>query len=241
MTTILLAPLAVTAGVLSFTSPCCLPLLPGYLAYMTGLPDEGTEAGARAIRLRAALCFVAGFSAVFTFLGLGVALAGSHVARQVPVMTRASGVVLILAGLLTAHVLPPPAILQREGRPGIVHAGGLRGGAFVLGCAFAAGWSPCIGPVLAAILTLTAGAHTAWWGAALLFLYSLGLGIPFVALAAGADRPQWLPWARRHGMALERAGGLLLAGVGVLLLSGAWERLLQPLQRAMAGLDWPPV
>jgi cytochrome c-type biogenesis protein len=111
----------------------------------------------------------------------------------------------------------------------------------VLGCAFAAGWSPCIGPVLASILTLTASGHTAWSGAALLLLYSLGLGVPFVLVAGGTGRPRWLPWMRRHSSALERTGGLLLAGVGVLLLSGAWERLLQPLQRAMAGMDWPPV
>lgn len=241
MTAVLMAPLAVTAGVLSFTSPCVLPLLPGYLAYMTGISEEGTDAHARPVRVRAALFFVAGFSTVFTVLGAGVALAGSGVARHLPVMTRASGVVLLVAGLLTAHVIRPPSILLREGRLGLVHAGRLPGGAFVLGCAFAAGWSPCIGPVLASILTLTAGAHTAWSGAALLLLYSLGLGVPFVLVAAGAGRPGWMPWLRRHGATLERAGGLLLAGVGLLLLIGAWERLLQPLQRAMASFEWPPV
>ena len=241
MSAFLLAPLAVTAGVVSFTSPCVLPLLPGYLAYMTGLVDEGTQAGARPVRVRAALFFVAGFSTVFTLLGAGVALAGASVARHLPLMTRASGVVLVVAGLLTAHIVRTPSFLLREGRPGLARAARLPGGAFVLGCAFAAGWSPCIGPVLASILALTAGAHTAWSGAALLLLYSLGLGVPFVLVAAGAGRPRWLPWMRRHAPALERTGGLLLAGVGVLLLTGAWERLLQPLQRAMAGLDWPPV
>ena len=241
MSPFLLAPLALTAGVVSFTSPCVLPLLPGYLAYMTGLPDEGAQAGRRAVRVRAALFFVAGFTTVFTVLGVSVALAGATVARHVPLITRASGVVLVVAGLLTARLVRAPAFLLREGRPGLLRTGGLPGGAFALGCAFAAGWSPCIGPVLASILTLTAGAHTAWSGGALLLLYSLGLGVPFVMVAAGAGRPRWLPWMRRHAAVLERTGGLLLAGVGVLLLAGAWEQLLQPLQRAMAGLDWPPV
>lgn len=241
MSPFLLAPLAVTAGVFSFTSPCVLPLLPGYLAYMTGLPDEGAQAGRREVRVRAAVFFVAGFTTVFTILGVSVALAGASVARHVPLMTRASGVVLVVAGLLTAHLVRAPSFLLREGRPGLVRTGRLPGGAFILGCAFAAGWSPCIGPVLASILTLTAGAHTAWSGGALLLLYSLGLGVPFVMVAAGAGRPRWLPWMRRHAAALERTGGLLLAGVGLLLLAGAWEQLLQPLQRAMAGLDWPPV
>lgn len=241
MTPLLLAPLAMTAGVLSFTSPCCLPLLPGYLAYMTGLSDDATEGNARPVRVRAALRFVAGFSTVFTLLGAGVALAGAGVARHIPLMTRASGVVLLVAGLLTAHLVRMPAMLLRERRPGLAGTGRLPGGAFVLGCAFAAGWSPCIGPVLASILALTAGAHTAAWGAALLLLYSLGLGIPFVLVAAAAGRPRWVPWLRRHSQTLERTGGVLLAGVGVLLISGAWERLLQPLQRALAGLEWPPV
>lgn len=239
MTPLLMAPLAVTAGALSFASPCCLPLLPGYLGYMTALPD-GAEAGRR-VRLRAAMLFVAGFSAVFTALGVAIGLAGAGVARHVPGLGRASGLVLITAGVLMAGVLPVPRFVLRDRRPGLARARRGPRGAFVLGAAFAAGWSPCIGPVLASILAVSAHAHTAAWGAALLLLYSAGLGVPFLLLAAGADRPRWVPFLRRHAVALERAGGALLAGVGVLLVTGTWERLLQPLQRVLAELDWPPV
>ncbi len=239
MSSILLAPLAVTAGVLSFTSPCCIPLLPAYLAYMTGLPD-GERAGRR-LRVRAATLFVAGFSTVFTALGVAVGLAGSSVARYLPALGRLSGVVLIGAGVVMAGIVRLPALLQREQRPGLARARRGPGGAFILGAAFASGWSPCIGPVLASILAVSARSETAGWGAMLLLLYSAGLGLPFLLLAAGADRPRWLPFVRRNGAVLERAGGALLAIVGVLLVVGAWERMLQPLQRALSGLDWPPV
>jgi len=241
MTPVLMAPLALTAGVLSFTSPCCLPLLPGYLAYMTGLPAEAAGAGARSVRVRAALFFVVGFSAVFTLLGAGVAVAGSSVARHMPLLTRASGVVLVGAGLLTAGLLRPPAALLRERRADLARAPRGPRGALVLGAAFAAGWTPCIGPVLASILTLSAGSTTAVWGAFLLAVYSVGLGVPFVVMAAGTGRTRWLPWLRKHNLGLQRVGGVVLAGVGVLVITGAWDRLLQPLQRALAGLRWPPV
>jgi cytochrome c-type biogenesis protein len=236
---VLLAPLALTAGVLSFTSPCSLPLVPGYLAYMSALP-EGGEAGRR-VRVRAAARFVAGFATVFTALGTAVGVAGGTVARHVPQLGRLSGAVLVVAGLLTAGLLRRPAALQRERRPGLQRARRGPGGAFVLGAAFAAGWSPCIGPVLASILAVGARTQTAAWGAALLLLYSLGLGIPFVLLAAGTERVRWLPAVRRHAPGLERAGGAILTVVGVLLLTGSWERLLQPVQRALTDLEWPPV
>lgn len=239
MTALLMAPLAVTAGALSFSSPCCLPLLPGYLAYMTALPD-GADVGRR-LRLRAAAMFVAGFSTVFTTLGVAVGLAGASVARHVPDLGRLSGVVLIAAGVITAGLLRPAAFLQHERRPGLARARRGPRGAFLLGAAFAAGWSPCIGPVLASILTVSARAQTAGWGAALLMLYSIGLGVPFLLLAAGTERPGWLPLLRRHSVALERGGGALLVVVGVLLVTGMWERLLQPVQRTLSQMQWPPV
>ena len=238
-TTMLMAPLALTAGALSFTSPCCLPLLPGYLAYMTALPEG--EASGRRVRLRAAALFVAGFSTVFTALGVGVGLAGASVARHVPHLGRASGVVLLGAGVVMAGIVRMPGFVQREGRPGLKNATGAPRGAFVLGAAFAAGWSPCIGPVLASILAVSARAQTAGWGASLLLLYSVGLGVPFLLLASGADRPRWMPFLRRHSVGLERSGGALLGVVGMLLITGIWERLMQPLQRALADLQWPPV
>lgn len=240
MTPLLLAPLAVTAGAISFSSPCVLPLLPGYLAYMTGLPDADARSG-RGVRVRAAARFVAGFSVVFTALGTGVALVGASAARHVPTVGRASGIVLIVAGAVTAGALRRPAFLQRERRPGLERAPRGMRGAFLLGAAFAAGWSPCVGPVLASILALSARDGHVGWGAGLLLLYSLGLGGPFLLLAAATDRARWLPALRRHSQGVERAGGVLLVTVGVLLVTGTWERLLQPLQRELADLQWPPV
>jgi len=240
VTPLLLAPLAVSAGALSFSSPCVLPLLPGYLAYMTGLPDADVESGRR-IRVRAAIRFVAGFSVVFTALGTAVALAGASVARHVPTAGRVSGFVLIVAGALTAGVVHTPVFLQRERRPGLQHAPRGPRGAFLLGAAFAAGWSPCIGPVLASILAVSARGDSAGWGAGLLLLYSLGLGVPFLLLAAATDRAGWLPFLRRHARGVERAGGVMLIAVGLLLVTGTWERLLQPLQRGLSDLQWPPV
>ena len=239
MTSLLMAPLAVTAGALSFASPCCLPLLPGYVAYITTLPD-GAE-GRRHVRVRAASAFVAGFSVVFTALGVAVAVVGASVARHTPALGRATGVVLMLAGVTMAGVLRAPAFMQRERRPWLAAAPRGPRGAFLLGGAFAVGWSPCIGPVLASILAVSAQSQTAAWGGGLLLLYSLGLGLPFVLLAAGADRPRWVRKLRTHAAMLERAGGALLAVVGLLLVTGSWERLLLPVQRALADLEWPPV
>jgi cytochrome c-type biogenesis protein len=240
MTPLFLAPLALTAGAISFSSPCVLPLLPGYLAYMTGVPGPDAGSGRRA-RVKAAMLFVAGFSVVFTALGTAVAVAGASAAQYVPTVGRASGIVLILAGVLNARVLHCPAFLQRERRPGLPRAPRGSRGAFILGAAFAAGWSPCIGPVLASILAVAASANTVGWGAGLLMLYSLGLGVPFLLLAAATERAGWLPFLRRHTRAVERAGGIMLVTVGILLVSGTWERLLRPLQRALSDLQWPPV
>lgn len=111
-----------------------------------------------------------------------------------------------------------------------------------MGMAFAAGWAPCIGPILATVLATAAVGATAAWGAALLVCYSLGLGVPFVALALGFRRAQGsLMWLRRHGRAVEVAGGALLVAVGVLFVSGRWTPLFRPLQRWFAQLGWPPI
>ncbi|MEO7399136.1 MAG: cytochrome c biogenesis protein CcdA, partial [Ilumatobacteraceae bacterium] len=114
--------------------------------------------------------------------------------------------------------------------------------AFLLGVAFAFGWAPCIGPVLATILTTAAATQTVIWGAILLTLYSLGLGLPFIFLALGMQRSRSsVAWLRRHGRAIEGIGGALLVGVGVLFVSGAWRTFFIPLQRYFARFGWPPV
>ena len=238
----LLPLLAVVAGVVSFSSPCCLPLLPGYVSYVSGLPVAGMAATqARAVTLRASVLFVAGFTTVFTTVGVGASLAGSAALRYLPVLVRVSGAFIVVMGLAMAGVLRVPA-LYRERRfdPARLPAG--PAGAFPVGMAFAAGWTPCLGPVLATILTTAAATQTAAWGGLLLVLYSLGLGLPFIGLAVGLGRAKGsLAWLRRHGHHIELAGGLVLVAVGVAFLTGVWHSLFLPLQRDFARLGWPPI
>lgn len=242
MTPLLLPPLAVLAGAVSFSSPCCLPLIPGYLSYVSGLPISGLgEREARAVTLRAALLFVAGFTAVFTALGVSFALVGSALLRNVPVIVRGAGVLIILMGLAMMGLLRLPFV-ARERRFDMARVPAGPKGAFALGMAFAFGWAPCIGPVLATILAAAAATQTAAWGALLLVFYSLGLGIPFVGLALGFSRARGsLVWLRRHGRKIEMVGGAMLVGVGVLFVSGAWRSFFIPLQRTFSQLGWPPI
>jgi len=234
--------LALVAGVVSFTSPCCLPLIPSYLSYVTALPvaDLGSRQ-ARAVTLRASLLFVAGFTVVFTALGASFAFVGSALLANVPLILRIAGVGIILMGLGMLGVLNIP-FLHQEWRPAL---GTSRRGvkaAFPLGMAFAAGWVPCIGPVLATILATAASTQTAPWGAALLALYSVGLGIPFVVLGLGFQRMRGsVAWLQRHARRVEQVAGGLLVGVGVLFVTGGWQTFFIPLQRAFSRLGWPPI
>jgi cytochrome c-type biogenesis protein len=234
--------LAVVAGVLSFSSPCCLPLLPGYLSYVSALPvsDLG-ERQARGVTLRAALLFVGGFTTVFTVLGVAVQVAGAAFLGGRGRIVQAFGILIIALGLSTIGVLRLP-FLQRERRLDLARVPMGTAWAFPMGMAFAAGWAPCIGPVLATILATAAVGETPLWGAVLLALYSAGLGVPFVLLALGFRRAnRSLDWLRRNGRAIEVTGGGLLVGVGLLFVTGRWERLFLPLQRWFAELGWPPV
>lgn len=242
MEALLLPFLAVVAGFVSFSSPCCLPLIPGYLSYISALPvSELGETEARRVTLRASVLFVAGFTAVFTALGVGATLLGAALLRNQDVIVRWFGVFIIVLGLATMGLLRVP-VLQREKRLDLARVPRGPAWAFPMGMAFAAGWAPCIGPILATILTTAALAGTAWWGAILLVLYSAGLGIPFVLLALGFNRAQTaLAWLRRNGRRIEVAGGLLLVGVGVMFVTGTWTPLFRPMQRWFAELGWPPV
>jgi cytochrome c-type biogenesis protein len=235
---LLLPFVAVIAGAVSFSSPCSLPLVPGYLSYVAALPvAELGERQARRVTLRAALLFVAGFTTVFTLLGVSAGLTGSVLLRNKPTIVRVFGVVIILLGLVTAGVLRVPA-LQRERRLDLARVPRGPAWAFPMGMAFAAGWVPCIGPVLATILATASASGTALWGAVLLILYSLGLGIPFVLLGLGFTRAQRsMAWLRRHGRAIELAGGFMLVAVGVLFVTDRWQPLFRPLQRMFS--NWP--
>jgi cytochrome c-type biogenesis protein len=242
MEALVLPIVAVVAGAISFSSPCCLPLIPGYLSYVSALPvaDLGRR-DARAVVLRAALLFVVGFTLVFTLLGVSVALVGTVLQRNMPTIIRVSGVLIIVMGLGVLGVVRMPW-LDRERRfdMGRLPRGPRSG--LLLGVTFGFGWAPCIGPVLATILAAAAATRTVAWGGVLLALYSLGLGLPFIALALGLQRARGsLDWLRRHGRAVEAAGGVLLIGVGVLFVSGEWSSFFIPLQRRFAELGWPPI
>lgn len=242
MDVLILPFLAVMAGIVSFSSPCCLPLLPGYVSYVSGLPISGLGAArARSIVLRASLLFVAGFTVAFTALGVAAGLLGAVLIRQLPAVMRAGGVAIIVLGVASLGVVRVP-LLDREIRFDLARIRRGPSSAFVLGLVFAIGWAPCIGPVLATVLATAAASETAGWGGVLLALYSLGLGVPFVLLALSLTRACGsLDWLRRHGRLIERLGGVMLIAVGILFVTGEWRRFFVPLQRSFARWGWPPL
>jgi cytochrome c-type biogenesis protein len=239
---VLLPLFALVAGLVSFSSPCSLPLIPGYLSYVSALPvsDLGREE-ARAVTLRAAVLFVAGFTTVFTVLGVSVGLAGGALERHLPLIVRISGLAIVVMGLNTLGVLRLP-FLYRERRLDLSALPRGPRAAFGFGMAFGFGWVPCVGQVLATILAFAAASRTAAWGAVLLVLYSVGLGLPFIVLALAYDRARGsLDWLRRHGRRIELGGGVVMIAVGLLFASGRWEGLFRPLQTWFARFGWPPI
>jgi cytochrome c-type biogenesis protein len=227
------------AGTVSFASPCVLPLVPGYLAFASGLSAarEGGTARSRGTLLAASVLFVLGFAVFFTLLGGAFGGLGRALSEQRELVGALGGVLVIAMGLFLLGILRP-AMMEREARPlSLVRRGGLLG-AFPLGLVFAAGWTPCIGPTLAAILTLTAadGAASPARGATLAFAYAVGLGLPFIVVGLLLDRGVGaLGRLHRHSARLERAGGAALVLVGVLLVTGLWDRVLISLQPAISG------
>jgi len=216
---------ALIAGLLSFISPCVLPLVPPYLCYVTGLSlDEvaGTKADGRIRRmvLRSSFAFVLGFTTVFVLLGATASVLGRIVARQQEILSIVAGLVIIVMGLHFLGVFRI-AFLQREARVQVANQPGGLVGAYVLGLAFAFGWTPCIGPVLAAILAVAGSQDTVGRGAGLLAVYSLGLGIPFMIAAGFAERfIGGLRRFRRYMPMVEKAMGVFLILAGVLFLTG---------------------
>lgn len=230
------------AGVISFSSPCCVPLVPGYLSYVSALPisDLG-ERDARTLTLRASLLFVAGFTVAFTALGASVGLVGAALLQQMPTIVRFAGIGIVLMGLATLGLVRLP-FLHRERRLDLARVSPGLTGAFTLGLAFAIGWVPCIGPVLATLFTLAGSTSSVSWGALLLAIYSIGLGIPFVLVGLFFTRSRTsLSWLTRHGRRIEQIGGVLLIVIGILFVTGRWQSLFAPLQRTFAQWGWPPV
>ncbi len=218
-------PAALAAGIISFLSPCVLPLVPPYLIYLTGATiehvanDEEPRASKRAVML-SALVFVLGFSTVFVALGASASLIGGLIRAWSAQLSIVAGIAIILMGL---HFLGLTRIgfLMREGRLPIPKPVGLWG-AYVMGLAFAFGWTPCIGPILAAILSVAASETTVTKGAGLLAVYSAGLGIPFLIAAFMVEQfSAVLARMKKHLATVERVMGVLMILVGIGFLTGA--------------------
>jgi cytochrome c-type biogenesis protein len=218
-------PAALIAGLVSFLSPCVLPLVPPYLIYLTGatiehVANEDTEASSRRAVMISAVLFVLGFSTVFVLLGASASLIGTFIRAWSAQLAILAGIVIIVMGL---HFLGLTRIglLMREGRLPIPKPVGLWG-AYVMGLAFAFGWTPCIGPILAAILSIAAAEATVAKGAGLLAVYSAGLGIPFLIAAFMVEQFSSLfSRMKRHLATVERAMGVLMIITGIGFLTGA--------------------
>jgi cytochrome c-type biogenesis protein len=223
----LAVPVALVAGLVSFFSPCVIPLLPGYLSYATGLGGADLEDARRGRMVAGAVLFVLGFSLVFVALGSLSGALGAWLITWQRQITVVLGVLTIVLGLAFAGLVP---WLQRDWRVHQVPAVGLAA-APLLGVLFGLGWTPCIGPTLGVITTLSINEATAARGALLSGVYALGLGLPFV-LAALAYRRMLgaFGWIRRHQQWVTRVGGLMLVAVGVLLVTGLWAELVTWIQ-----------
>ncbi|TAK47933.1 MAG: cytochrome c biogenesis protein CcdA [Xanthobacteraceae bacterium] len=215
---------ALLAGIISFLSPCVLPLVPPYIVYLTGATiehvasDEPLTVSRRTV-MTAAVFFVLGFSTVFVALGASASLIGALVQSYSAQLSVLAGIVIIIMGM---HFLGLTRIgfLMREGRLGMAQPVGLWG-AYVMGLAFAFGWTPCIGPILAAILAVAASKATVLKGAGLLAVYSLGLGIPFLLAAFAVESfAALLKRFRRHLSTVERVMGVLMVLTGIGFLTG---------------------
>ena len=240
---LLALPIAVLAGAVSFLSPCCLPLVPGYLAYVTGASGADVAAGnpaggRRSLAVAGTALFVLGFAAVFTSYGALFGTVGRVLTTHQGTVLRVLGVVTIILGLMFAGAVTMVPGLSRTFRIAYHPRVGLVG-APLLGVMFGVGWTPCIGPTLAAVLSLATTTGTATRGAALSFAYSVGLGLPFLLAALGVSRAfRVFAFARRHAQLVMRIGGGMLVALGVLEVVGLWGAWLAQLQVALS--SWQP-
>ncbi|AVH96932.1 MULTISPECIES: cytochrome c biogenesis CcdA family protein [Streptomyces] len=225
---LLALPLAVLGGLVSFFSPCVLPLVPGYLSYVTGVTGTDLAESRRGRMTAGAVLFVLGFTAVFVSGGALFGYFGSTLQEYRSTLTTVLGVLMVLMGVFFLGLMP--WLTQREFRFHRKPAAGLIG-APVLGALFGIGWTPCIGPTLASVNALALEQASAGRGAILAFAYCLGLGVPFV-LAAIAFRKALgaFDWVKRHYVWVMRIGGGMMIVTGVLLLTGAWDSMVATMQ-----------
>lgn len=219
--------IALVAGIISFLSPCVLPIVPPYLAYMSGVTvtEMTDEKSAQRKAIVAALCFVLGLSTVFILLGFAASAFGAFFLQNQTLFAQISGVVIIIFGLHFVGVFRIP-FLDREARMDAGDQGGTSFGAYVLGLAFAFGWTPCIGPQLGAILSLAASEGSVVRGTMLLGVYAIGLGLPFLLAAIFISRAMGvMNRLKRHMVLIERIMGGLLIVVGLALLFGAMSSM----------------
>jgi cytochrome c-type biogenesis protein len=237
---LLALPVAAAAGLVSFFSPCVVPLLPGYVSYATGLSGADLETAHRGRMLLGTFLFVAGFTAWFVILGTTTGAFGAWLWRYKQEISVVLGVVTIIVGLVfmgvTDRWLP---WLQRDVRIHKLPAVGIAA-APMLGVLFAIGWTPCLGPTLTAVQGLALTSGSAARGAVLAVAYSLGLGIPFILLGlAYRHMLGAVGWVRRHQMWVTRVGGLMLVVVGVLLVTGWWSVWVADLRGWVTGFEAP--
>ena len=232
---LLAVPVAVLAGLISFLSPCILPLVPGYLGYVGGLSSGEGKAGRRRLLAGVGL-FILGFMIVFTVLNALAGTAGLWLVMHRELIIRIAGVIVIAVGLVFIGQF---SFLQRTVKPKWVPATGLAG-APLLGIIFGIGWTPCLGPTLTAITFLSLESASAWQGAVLGIAYSLGLGIPFLLVAIGFG---WVAtsvaWVKRHIRIVNIVGGAMLIVIGLLMVSGLWSIWMSELGAVINGFVTP--
>jgi cytochrome c-type biogenesis protein len=247
---LLAALLAITAGAVSFASPCCLPLVPGYLAYLAGLvgaepppvttgDGETRPTSGRWRVAGAALLFVLGFTVVFITATMAVLGLSDALLANEELLQRLGGVITIIMGLVFLGMVP---MLQRGIKLRHKPRDGLWG-APLLGAVYGLGWTPCLGPTLAGVIALASGTNvgpTTWRGLLLITAYCLGLGLPFILLALGA---RWAvnttTWIRRHIRRVQQVGGVFLVAIGIALVTGLWGEVIAWLRGPIVGFTVP--